>query len=119
MSISIISIKCPDCGANLDVEQGRRLYFCSYCGTKIAVINENEFTFHEIDEAAIEHERQQAAVEITKEKEETERERIRANPNSSSLFDFLEIGCVGSIFILMIVVYLFERIVEIVSNIFT
>jgi Zn finger protein HypA/HybF involved in hydrogenase expression len=27
-----ISCKCPDCGAELQAEQGRESIFCSYCG---------------------------------------------------------------------------------------
>jgi len=34
MSVELISVKCPECGASLDIEEGRRQMFCSYCGAK-------------------------------------------------------------------------------------
>jgi DNA-directed RNA polymerase subunit RPC12/RpoP len=47
------SLKCPECGAVLTVEEGRNTYFCSYCGSKIAVTNDNEYTYRHVDEAKI------------------------------------------------------------------
>ena len=43
MSVKVISIKCPECSAILDVEEGREEVFCTYCGNKIKVQNENEY----------------------------------------------------------------------------
>ena len=45
--------KCPNCGADLSVEQGKNMLFCSNCGTKIVMTNENEYTDRHIDEANI------------------------------------------------------------------
>ncbi len=53
MSLSLISVKCPECGASLNIEEGRSQVFCSYCGTKIIINNENEFIYRTIDEAEI------------------------------------------------------------------
>ena len=53
MAIKMISVKCPDCGASLDVEEGRRQCFCSYCGAKVMINNENEYIYRTIDEAGI------------------------------------------------------------------
>ena len=53
LPISLISVKCPDCGHALHVEEGRTQAFCSYCGSKIIINNENEYVFRHIDEAAI------------------------------------------------------------------
>ncbi len=53
MAISVKSIRCPECGANLEVESNRDSLFCSYCGTKIIVTNENEYIYRHIDEAGI------------------------------------------------------------------
>ena len=53
MSIKLISVKCPDCGARLDIEEGRKMAFCSYCGAKILIKDENEYTFRHIDETGI------------------------------------------------------------------
>ena len=33
--MTMIELKCPDCGATMDVEEGREFIFCQYCGRKI------------------------------------------------------------------------------------
>ena len=53
MSYSFKVIKCPECGASLNVEEDRKQIFCSYCGTKILITNENEFVYRRIDEAEV------------------------------------------------------------------
>ena len=53
MAIQFTSVKCPECGANLPIEEGRDQIFCSYCGTKVIVTNDNEHIFRHIDEAGI------------------------------------------------------------------
>lgn len=53
MALSFYSVKCPECGANLTVEEGRQKMFCSYCGAQILINNENEHIYHTIDEAKI------------------------------------------------------------------
>lgn len=53
MAITLNSVKCPECGANLPVEAGRKKLFCSYCGTQVIVTDENEHVYRYIDEAGI------------------------------------------------------------------
>ena len=56
MAVKMISVKCPECGANLSVEAGRPFLFCSYCGTKVAVSSDmpySEVVFKTVDEASI------------------------------------------------------------------
>ncbi|SEL86035.1 hypothetical protein SAMN04487770_11946 [Butyrivibrio sp. ob235] len=53
MGIQFLSVKCPECGANLSIENGRESAFCSYCGAKVIVNNENEHIYRNIDEARI------------------------------------------------------------------
>ena len=53
MAIKLISVKCPDCGATLSIEEGRKSAFCSYCGAKVLINNENEHIYRNIDEAKI------------------------------------------------------------------
>lgn len=53
MAIKAVSIKCPECGASLDVEEGRKQLFCEYCGAKIMLENDHEYTYRSIDEAEI------------------------------------------------------------------
>ena len=51
--VRLISVKCPDCGAALQFEEGRNMAFCSYCGAKILLHNENEYIYRNIDEAEV------------------------------------------------------------------
>jgi len=53
MAITSNSVKCPDCGASLVIEEGREQMFCSYCGCKIIITNENEYIYRHIDEAGV------------------------------------------------------------------
>ncbi len=53
MGIQFISVKCPQCSANLQIENGRPFAFCTYCGTKVIINNENEHIYRTIDEAGI------------------------------------------------------------------
>ncbi len=53
MAIQFISVKCPNCNANLSVEEGRSFAYCSYCGSKVMIHNENEHIYRNIDEAGI------------------------------------------------------------------
>ena len=53
MAITNNSVKCPDCGASLPIEEGREKMFCSYCGSKIIITNENEYIYRHIDEAGV------------------------------------------------------------------
>ena len=53
MAVSLVSVKCPECGATLNIESNREFAFCSYCGTKVLLHNENEHIFRHIDEAGV------------------------------------------------------------------
>lgn len=53
MAITVNAIKCPSCGADLPIEEGREKIFCSFCGTPIILTNENEHIYRHIDEAGI------------------------------------------------------------------
>ena len=53
MAVQFISVKCPDCNADLTVEEGRTFAYCSYCGSKVMIHNENEHIYRNIDEAGI------------------------------------------------------------------
>ncbi len=49
--MSVIALKCPECGANLEFDDSREFGFCQFCGTKILiesskVINDNSTTIN-------------------------------------------------------------------------
>lgn len=35
-------LKCPNCGANLDVEDGLDTFYCKYCGYKIVLEGQSD-----------------------------------------------------------------------------
>lgn len=37
-------LKCPECGANIEIEEGRDFCFCNYCGCKILIDDEKKET---------------------------------------------------------------------------
>lgn len=53
MAISVKTYKCPSCGANVDVKDNEKEGYCSYCGSKIKVQNDNEIIINHVDEAEI------------------------------------------------------------------
>lgn len=53
MAIQFVTIRCPECGADLQIEDGREYAFCTYCGAKVMIANDNEHIYRTIDEARI------------------------------------------------------------------
>lgn len=66
MAVKFTSVKCPECGANLPIEEGRERMFCSYCGTQIIMTNENEHIFRHVDEAKIKQAEANQAIQLKK-----------------------------------------------------
>ena len=82
MAIKLNSVKCPECGATLPIEEGRTQIFCSYCGTKVIVTNENEYIYRHIDEAEVkqaETDRMIKLRELEMEEKENSFEKERSN----------------------------------------
>jgi uncharacterized Zn finger protein (UPF0148 family) len=86
MGVTFSAVKCPECGASLPIEDGRKELFCSYCGAKILVTNENEHIYRHIDEAEVKHaetdqmvemKRMEMAEKHQKEKEQTKKLKIK------------------------------------------
>ncbi len=53
MAYSIITVKCPNCGTMLSVDDNRTKLFCSYCGASVLVSNENEHIVRHVDDADV------------------------------------------------------------------
>ena len=84
MAVKFTSVKCPECGANLPIEEGREKIFCSYCGTQIIVTNENEHTYRHVDEAEVKRAETEQLVHLKElELEEKENERSRKGRNTA------------------------------------
>lgn len=52
-SIRFISVVCPNCGAQMSIENHCKQAVCGCCGTQLLIHNENEKIVHTIDEAGI------------------------------------------------------------------
>lgn len=78
MAIQISTFKCPACGADIEVESSRESAFCTYCGSKVMVKNDNEHVYRNIDEAKI-REAENAREIRLKELEIEERNAIPQN----------------------------------------
>lgn len=76
MAVKFTSVKCPECGANLPIEEGRKKIFCSYCGTPIIMTDENEYTYRHVDEAEVKRAETEQLVHL-KELEMEEKENAR------------------------------------------
>lgn len=66
MSVKFTTVKCPECGASLQMEEGRNKMFCSYCGAQVILTNENEYVYRHIDEAGIKQAETDRMVELKK-----------------------------------------------------
>jgi DNA-directed RNA polymerase subunit RPC12/RpoP len=68
-------VKCPNCGANLNVVPDASYFFCRYCGTKIETnLAKREIVHRTIDETKIETTRMQTELELAKFQREREKE---------------------------------------------
>ncbi len=52
--MKLVSYKCPNCNASIQVDDTKRSFFCTYCGSPVNIdLGENVFTYREINEAEI------------------------------------------------------------------
>ncbi len=101
MSVQFVSVKCPECGALLNIEEGRSQAFCSYCGTKILVHNDNEKIYRHIDEAGI---KQAETDRIIRLRQMELEEKAREEEMKAKTFKFKMGLIIGAIGVLMMVV---------------
>lgn len=95
MAITLKTIQCPKCGADLSIEEGRDKFFCSYCGSQIILANDNEHIFRHIDEAGIKQAETERILRI-KEMEFKERENDKKRKSNAIAYGIsLAIGILG------------------------
>jgi DNA-directed RNA polymerase subunit RPC12/RpoP len=105
MSYKLISVKCPECGASLDVEPERKQLYCSYCGSKILIDNDHEYIYRHIDEAEIkriEYEREKSQNEKGIREREIELERTKIIQSNRIRMVLLAIWIAAIIFMFVI-----------------
>lgn len=100
MAVKFTAVKCPECGANLPFEEGREVMFCSYCGAKIIMTNENEHVYRHVDEVGVKHAETAQMVEIKK-MELAEKKREAEEKNKATKIK-ISLG-VGALMILFFV----------------
>lgn len=96
--MNMIKLQCPGCGATLEVDDSRQYCFCSYCGTKIMVQNENEYIYRRIDEAEVaqaETDRMIRLRELEMEDREKKADNIKLIGLVASVAILLVIGMIG------------------------
>lgn len=76
-----VSLKCPNCGATMEVDAKKKIRFCPYCGSADLIEESDEIKKAEIDKDIKIH---QADVDAYKERlhEETERHKTFWETNS-------------------------------------
>ena len=77
MAIQFVTIRCPECSADLQIEDGREYAFCTYCGAKVIIANDNEHIYRTIDEAGIKHAETERLIRL-KELELEEKETAKS-----------------------------------------
>ena len=94
MGVGVHSIRCPECGANLPVEEGRTQIFCSYCGTKVLITNDNEHIYRHIDEAGIKQAETERIVRMRELEMEAQRERQRSELKKNLIIIWIAISLI-------------------------
>lgn len=64
--MKIIEFKCPHCGADLTVEEGRSTLFCQYCGGKLVLDEFDKKTVRIINDAELEKVKAEKELTIAK-----------------------------------------------------
>lgn len=92
----LVELKCPSCGADLQIEEGREFCFCTYCGAKAVL--DGSITTHIIDEAKI---REAEAMEKIKLAELEKQQKDNSNYNKLMII-MIVVGMVGTCLMLLI-----------------
>lgn len=64
----MINVKCPNCFADLTVDENRDVLFCEFCGHKVPLNNKKEFTYtyHEVNDAKVKKQEVKEKIELEK-----------------------------------------------------
>ncbi len=97
MPISVNPVKCPACGAQLNIEEGRKKVFCEYCGTQLLLNNENEYIFRTIDDADIKKAETDRVVKLEQIRIAELRRKSRERILALKIIISLLLGAVGGV----------------------
>ena len=79
--MKLIAVKCPQCGADLQIEEDQKICFCEYCGCRILIDDVDERSEHaENNNSADRHidEKRGREAELQNERERRREEERRA-----------------------------------------
>ena len=94
--INMIKLKCPNCSADLEVDKDLKQCFCTYCGTKILLSNENEHTYRIVNEADIaREENERRKIEFEQQKyEDNKKQHEKKEKESSRVLLIIGLGII-------------------------
>lgn len=96
--VKIISLKCPECGADISIEEGHKQCFCQYCGAKIILDDGNTIhTYHKVDEARIKEAEVDKLIRLKELEIEKEERQYRRNIVKYKVIALFVLGIVGTI----------------------
>ena len=100
--INIIALKCPECGANLEIENNRKQCYCQYCGAKIIVDNGSiTYTYRKVDEARIREAEVNELIRMKEleleEKQQAENEKSKKRKVEATVL----LGIIGSLLLMI------------------
>ncbi len=104
MAIKTNLVSCPKCGADLSYEDGRTEMFCSYCGAKVIITNENEHIIRNVDEAGIKKAETERMIRL-KELELEERQQQQRG-HIRKILTYIWIGALIVIAIISLIIWL-------------
>lgn len=97
--MKLVKLQCPECHANISIEDGRDIVFCQYCGTKIFIDDEvhrtehkTEHVYRQVDESRIKEAEAQKDVRIRE--MELKNEKDKRDNRFTMLF-------IGAMFLMM------------------
>jgi DNA-directed RNA polymerase subunit RPC12/RpoP len=99
--MKIIPLKCPECGADINIEDGVKQFYCSHCGTRLTIDDETKTVIiRHIDEAKIKETVINGSLRI---KEMEIHEKKRKDAETLMLFWILIMAIVGLVALAIIV----------------
>ena len=99
--MNVHQLKCPNCNASLEVENGLDTFFCNYCGTKIFIDDQNEATIQakvDIRKAELEKDLKEKELEIKHKQDERDTKML--------IYSCLAIALIGVLFGIAVIFFL-------------
>lgn len=75
--IQFVTVRCPNCNAQMTLENYRTQAFCSFCGSRFLIHNDNERIIRTVNEADIRRAEAEYAIGMQRAQIEAEKERQR------------------------------------------